>query len=313
MPPRLSIHRFSHQAMGTFFEVLIAGEEASYAGQAAREAFVEIDRLERLFSRFDPGSDIARVNRLRPGEEAVVGLDAFDCLSMAEEARRETGGAFDVNVRAGNRGGPPESAAPLMLSGGSGRFIVSRPGRESAFQAGLDLDLGGIGKGYALDAALEILKAWSLDNALLNGGTSTVLALGSPPPEENTGTHHLSVLKSGQLSDVSPNLFGWPVGVGGGWPEAPGRVFLSGRAMSGSGTEVKGQHVLDPRTGRPATGHLAAWASHPRAALADAFSTAFLVMAPAEVEDFCARHPEVWGCVVAGYGDVRVFNSGLLA
>jgi len=306
MCPRISIHRLSHQAMGTFFEILIAGEDASYAGQAAQAAFAEIDRLERLFSRFDPGSDIGRVNRLRPGEQASIGFETFDCLSLAEEARRETGGAFDVNARAGNTGthhlsvlksGQISDVSPYLLSsGGAGGFVVRRhPPNPSAY-AVLDLDLGGIGKGYALDAAAEILKAWSLENVLLNGGTSTVLAFGSAPPE--------NPLEEGK---------GWPVGVGGGWPDAPRRVLLAGRALSGSGTEVKGQHVLDPRTGRPAAGSLAAWTSHPSAALSDAFSTAFMVMAPAEVEALCVRRPDVWGCLVPGYGDVRVYNSGLLA
>jgi len=293
--------------MGTFFEVLVAGEDETYSGQAAQAVFSEVDRLERLFSRFDPGSDIGRANRLRPGEELAIGPDTYECLALAEEARRETAGAFDVNVRARNarntgthdlsvlESGQLSYVSPYLLVGGGERFLIRRPPQDPSAFIGLDLDLGGIGKGYALDRALEILKEWSLENVLLQGGTSTALAIGSAPQEENT------------------NLKGWPVGAGGGWPETPGQVLLSGRALSGSGKEVKGEHILDPRTGLPARGHLAAWASHPSAALADACSTALLVMDAAEVEDFCRRHPEVWACAVAGYGSVRIFNPGLLA
>jgi thiamine biosynthesis lipoprotein len=318
MCPHISVHRFSHEAMATFFEILVAGEEESYARQAASAAFVEIDRLEGLFSRFDPASEVSQANRLRPGEEMILGFETFTCLSLAEEARRETGGAFDVNVRAKNpintgthhlsvlKSGQISDMSPLS-------YIIRRPPHDPSAFVGLDLDLGGIGKGYALDRAIEILKEWSLDNVLLHGGTSTALAAGSPPTEKNTGTHSLSVLKSGQISDMSPYSYGWPVGVGGGWPGAPERVLLSNRALSGSGTEVKGRHVVDPRTGRPGEGHLAAWAIHASAALADAFSTAFLVMTTEEVEDFCRRHPEVWACLVAGYGTVRVFNPDALA
>jgi thiamine biosynthesis lipoprotein len=104
---------------------------------------------------------------------------------------------------------------------------------------------------------------------------------------------------------------GWPVGVGAGWPGAPSRILLSGRALSGSGTEVKGEHILDPRTGRPARRYLAAWASASSAALSDALSTAFFVMTPEEIEGYIAHHPDIWACVVVAYGDVRVFNSGL--
>jgi len=348
MCPRISVHRFSHQAMGTFFEVLISGEDESYAGQAARAAFSEIDRLERLFSRFDPASEIGRANRLKPGEEMAIGIESYECLSLAETAHRETGGAFDVNVRAGNLPAPP------FLKGGCGEistmppafeiiksptgFILRRPRQDPSVFIGLDLDLGGIGKGYALDRTLEVLKDWSIENTLINGGTSTVLALGSAPPDllddmmkdlfpageerprrdfGNDGKATLSIPElsdvSPHLSDVSPHLFGWPVGVGAGWPEAPQRALLSGRALSGSGPEVKGPHILDPRTGLIAQGSLAAWASHPSAALSDAFSTSFLVMTADEVEAFCALRPETWACVVVGYGAVRVFNPNALS
>jgi thiamine biosynthesis lipoprotein ApbE len=105
---------------------------------------------------------------------------------------------------------------------------------------------------------------------------------------------------------------GWPVGVGAGWPGTPSRVILTNRALSGSGTEVKGEHILDPRTGKPAHGHLAAWASASSAARSDALSTAFFVMTTEEVEDYARRHPDIGACVVVAYGDVRVYNSGLL-
>jgi thiamine biosynthesis lipoprotein len=297
----MAVHRFSHQAMGTIFEVFTAGEDKTYASQAAAAAFAEVDRLERLFSRFDPASEIRRANRLRPDEELAVGLETFECLTLAEEARQETGGAFDVNARAEKYGDTslisPEisDVSPYFLLKRDGQFLLRRLPQDPSTFAGLDLDLGGIGKGYALDRAGEILKDWSLENVLIHGGTSTALAWGSAPPE-NDG-------EKGK---------GWPVGVGGGWPEAPQRVTIAGRAMSGSGPEVKGQHIIDPRTGFPAQGHLAAWASHPSAALSDAYSTAFLVMATPEVEKFCRRHPEVWACVVIANGDVRVFNPEAL-
>jgi thiamine biosynthesis lipoprotein len=80
--------------------------------------------------------------------------------------------------------------------------------------------------------------------------------------------------------------------------------------LSGSGTEVKGEHVVDPRTGRPASGHAAAWASHPSAAVSDALSTAFMVMTTAEVAGFCGRHPAVWALVKTGTEKCRIFNAG---
>ena len=293
------LHRFSHQAMGTFFEATIAGEDAPYAGQAAQALFKEIDRLERLLSRFDPSSEIGRIGRLRPGESLMIGHETFECLSVAERVRQETDGAFDVNVRAAVKYGPSSQTRAEHISANSSANRLSLTQTEQGFEAAraeqadgpwrpIDLDLGAIGKGYALDRAIDLLSDWSIGNALIHGGTSTAVAVGNAPGKQ-----------------------GWPVGVGGGWPspDAPREILLSGRALSGSGTEVKGPHIIDPRTGNPAGGHLAAWALHPSACAADALSTAFMVMDTAEVEDYCRKHPEVWALVVKDYGHCLIFGE----
>jgi thiamine biosynthesis lipoprotein len=293
--PRLP--RFSHQAMGTFYEIFIAGEDEAYAGQAARAVFGEIDHLEGLFSRFDPASEIARLNRLGPGELLPIGLETFECLSVAERARADTNGAFDVNWRR-----PSPSGSPLELARTGTGFEARVRDSPDKFLRPLDLDLGAIGKGYALDRALEILGEWSIENALVHGGTTTAVAVGAPGPMTETG--------SAPAPDGARPA-GWPVGVGGGWPfeNAPREVVLTGRrALSGSGTEVKGRHIRDPRTGEPASGHLAAWALCASSAIADALSTAFMVMDTATVEEFCRTRPDVWVLVIKAYGDGRTFG-----
>ena len=295
-----SVPRFSHQAMGTFYEVFIAGEDESYAGQAARAAFGEIDRLEGLLSRFDPASEIARLNRLGPGESIPVGLETFECLSIAERVRAATGGAFDVNWR---RPAPSESGSPLDLVRTGTGFAARVRESPDKFLRPLDLDLGAIGKGYALDRSLEVLGEWSIENALVHGGTSTAIAVGAPGTKSEAAREPAP---EGTVPD------GWPVGVGGGWPceNAPREIVLTGRrALSGSGTEVKGRHILDPRTGEPAAGHLAAWALAGSAAEADALSTAFMVMDTAAVEEFCLHRPDVWALVIKAYGDGRMFGN----
>ncbi len=298
----MTVHRIAHQAMGTFFEILVAGGEAAYAGQAAQAGFKEFDRLEGLFSRFDLRSEISQINRLHPGAGLLIGIETYHCLTIGEWARTETGGAFDVNVRGwtnrksddaeedGAEPGAVPEAAFELIERAAGYEIRRRDGPPGEIPA-LDLDLGAVGKGFALDAALEILKDWDVENVLLHGGTSTALAAGSAPEFED---------KEG----------GWPVGVGGGWPclGVPGEIVLREKALSGSGTEVKGQHILDPRTGKPARGHVAAWAAHRLASVSDALSTAFMVMSTEEVEIFCAAHPDVSALAVVDYGKCRVFN-----
>ena len=303
--PGVRVHRFAHEAMATVFEVFVAGKTEAYARQAARAAFDEVDRLERLFSRFDPSSETSRIGRLRPGESLRVGIETAEVLGIAAAVQAETGGAFDINYLAVGRsaaGKRPEASPPALatlirvVQTGRGIEVVRLPAKGRAKAQALDLDLGAVGKGYALDCALAVLRDWEVENVLLHAGTSTALAAG---PGLGKG-------KEGQ---------GWPVGAGsvGGTTAGPGRVLLRDRALSGSGTEVKGEHIVDPRTGRPARGSRAAWASHPSAAAADALSTAFMVMATDEAAALCDRHPEIWALVINARKKCRIFNAGALA
>jgi thiamine biosynthesis lipoprotein len=297
-----AVSRFAHFSMGTAFELLIAGEDESYARQVSQAVFAEVDRIEDLFSRFDPSSEIGQINRLRPGQSLRVGVETYECLKTALVVQAWTGGAFDVNIGAlikyrGNDA--PEGDQPradilnrLELSQTRGGYTVKFLSAKGEKDPGsLSLDLGGIGKGYALDRTLDVLSDWGIERALVHGGTSTAIAKGTP-------------------SQGPGKIKGWPVGVGGDWrcPRTPRKLFLKDRALSGSGTEVKGDHIVDPRTGKPPRGHLAAWVSHPSAALADALSTAFMVMGTDEVRTFCVDHPEVWALVVIQFQKCEIFN-----
>ena len=302
-----SIHRFSHHAMSTVFEVVIAGMNRDYAGQASQAVFHDIDRLEGLLSRFNPSSEIGRINRLSPGEELSVGIELLECLQISEEIYDQTNGAFDINVKARikrNEGAKStedhellsSNLFPLTIERSGMRFIIAYPPDNSRDIYGeVDIDLGGIGKGYALDKAFEILRDWSIEDGFIHAGTSTVLAAGSPP-------------------DFKSDELGWPVGVATGWEKTTSvnKVILKDRALSGSGKEIKGEHIIDPFTGRPAKGHAAAWVSHPVAAEADALSTAFIVMDTEAVKEYCRNHPEVWALLVQEKGTITVLNQELL-
>jgi len=248
-----------HEAMATTFEITIEGQEEAYARQAAAAAYRELDRLETELSRFVESSDIARASRLESGGTVVIGEDALECLLTAAEVAEETGRAFDP-AYGSERGPELADGAPAFTLDPAAHVLTARARR-------LRLDLGAVGKGYALDRLAGVLAEWEVDSACLNSGGSTALALGPPP--------------SGA---------GWPVGLGEG--EARLELFLCRAALSGSGLAVKGSHLLDPRTGRPAARTLRVWASSPSAAVADALSTAFFVMTDAEVAAFCAAHPD---------------------
>ncbi len=299
---RKSVFRFAHFAMGTTFEVLLAEEDEDYACQISQAVFAEIDRIKDIISRFNPTSQIGQINRLRAGQSLRIGVETYECLKTALMVQSQTYGAFDINVGSlmKYRGEQLfEKQLPraniqkqLELSKKTHSYVAKYlPAKEIEKSTELNLDLGGIGKGYALDCTLEILSDWGVNRALVHGGTSTALAVGTPPKGE------------GQRK-------GWPVGIGGDWecPYTPKKLFLKDRALSGSGTEVKGDHIFDPRANKPAKGHLSAWVSHQSAAVADALSTAFMVMNTEEVRAYCKEHQDVWALVVVDPQTCEIFN-----
>lgn len=273
-------HRFCHEAMATSFEVIIAQEDvdATYASQAAVAVFSEIDRLEDELSRFRPTSEIARLNRLQAGQSLAVTLAAWDCLSLAKSVYAETGGAFDITIGPlmqlwrtpeGHLVEPEEARLALARqSVGSELFELEEDGcRVRVLADHMVFDLGAVGKGYALDQAVQVLQDWSITCAFLNAGDSTLLALDGP---------------SGEAA--------WPVTLAEGSQEK----WLTQQALSGSGFMVQGAHLMNPRTLRPVPlQNKRSYAIAPTAALSDALSTAFMIMSAEEIAELCARYPGV--------------------
>jgi FAD:protein FMN transferase len=243
---------FTHEAMATQFRVVMAESDAEYAGQVARAAFEELDRIEGCLSRFIESSDVSRVNRLTAGRSTVVTPETFRCLQTAQQAKRLTRGAFDVGYA---------SARKLKQS------VIALDARDSSVTAlgnAVRLDLGGIGKGFALDHMATVLRQWDIGHAILWASSSTVLALGKPNSSAGWGVH-----------------FG---------PEADRQQVTLGRSsLSASGNSVKGRHIIDPRTGRARDGLKRCWASASSAAMADALSTAFMILSEDEIRHVCRR------------------------
>lgn len=269
------VRRFSHDAMATVFEVHLVHADARYASQAAQAAFDLLDGLERELSRFRTNSDITRINHLAAGENTQVSVSTIECLVIARHMFDLTGGAFDVSIGTG---------LPTL-------DLDADTFRVTATTTGVQLDLGGVGKGYAVDRMAELLEEWGIERALVHGGFSSVLALEPPPDAE-----------------------GWPLTLSD--PANPSRILARLRArqtaLSASGLR-KGEHILDPRSGVPAAGRLAAWSLVPRpdaarqtvpgdgprfaaAAVADALTTGFMLMSSDEIQQLCDRSAglEAW-------------------
>lgn len=264
-PMSNGLNSFRHEAMNTTFEVVIYGQDEEYAFQAANAVFRELYSLETKLSKFIEYSDPGRIKVLKPGQSTKISPETMNCLLAALWVFRETDGAYDISLGKG--------LEHLLLDPGNMSAGIAIDGYE-----GLELDLGGIGKGHALDAAADLIAGWGIENALLSGGASTVLAVGKNGDKE------------------------WSLGVYG----EP--VLLKDTAISGSGKDIQGEHVIDPRTGLAAIGHDKAWAICPSAAAADALSTAFMVMDTALVEEFCRKHEGIKGLVLSNSGQLLRFG-----
>ncbi len=254
---------YSHEAMATTFQIFIAGRPAEYARQAAAAAFLELDRLENELSRYIESSDIARANRLTTGASMVLGEDALQCLLTAAQISALTNRAFDPAYATPRPAGSDE---PLFALDPTSHTLTSLTER-------LHLDLGAVGKGYALDRMAEVLAEWDVTTACLQSGGSTALALAAPP-----------------------NDAGWPIGV------ADEVMLFAHRAVSGSGIAVQGAHLIDPRTGSPAGRTRRIWSFAANAAEADALSTAFFVMTDDAVLEFCQEHADYGAAITRANG-----------
>ncbi|MCZ7638240.1 MAG: FAD:protein FMN transferase [Verrucomicrobia bacterium] len=273
---------------------------------AGEETLDEIERIEAQLSIFRPDSEMARVNRRAAEGPVRVSPPVFRLLERARILSQETGGAFDPTV------GPLVRAWGFLGGGGawpdSDRLAEARarvgmehveldPSQFSVRFArpGMMLDLGAIGKGYALDVAVELLREVGVTCALVHGGTSSVQGLGVPPDgqpwkvaigppaitSDTTATDDTAgeVLAEFVLTDVS-------LGVSA----VAGKAFRRGNREWG--------HVLDPRTGEPVQGALLAAVVLPEATATDALATALLVLGAEGLEKLGARHPNLRALVV---------------
>ncbi len=247
--------------MNTTFILHLADCSEYTARSAARQFFEELDRLEDLLSRYRESSDVSRINAMQSGETLYISEACHRCLTIAAEMQALTGGLFDVTLGAGIR--HYKDAQPGDAPGPRGRVVID-PDQHAVvcLEPGREIDLGGIGKGFALDWLSPIFEEWQISSALLAAGNSTLLARGTRA---------------------------WPVDL----PKVDDPFPLRNQALSVSGTTMQGAHILDPRTGQPArTEFQRLWITAPSAAQADALSTAALLMSAEQVKELPAHFPE---------------------
>lgn len=262
--------------MACTYSIVAYGSETANVPQAIAAALDEVDRLDRLMSHYKPASPLSRLNREAAQQAVKTDAELFDFLAECLRYSRLSDGAFDVTVGAlmkawgffrgeGRFPSASELAAARARTGYQHLLLNDSDHSVHFAQPGLELDLGGIAKGYAVDRAIAILKQRGIQTALVNAGGSTLYGLGAPPD--------------------SPT--GWPVQIQD--PLDARRVArtiqLKNRALSVSGSyekffELNGTryaHIFDPRTGVPVANMLSVAVLTTTGTAGDALDNVFYV------------------------------------
>ncbi len=274
----------SFDAMGTTYTVVAYGEDRYAVDSAIEETYEEVRRLDRMLSNYRQDSEWSLVNREAPRRPVQVSQELFDLLARCLEYSRQSEGAFDITVGPlmklwgfyRGEGRVPHRAEIRTALGRIGwrKIELDARARTVRFAAPVEIDPGGIGKGYAVDRMAEILRERGVRSALISAGRSSIYGLGAPPSEPR----------------------GWRVTIpdprrGAG---NAAEFYLKNMSMSTSGSSERFftaggrtySHIMDPRTGYPVHGMLLASVLAPRTLDSEAWTKPCFVLG----REWAARH-----------------------
>ena len=254
------------------------GPDADRLPRIVDEAFDEVDRIDRLMSHYNPNSPLSRVNREAAQHPVAVEPELFDFIVEAMRYHRDSAGTFDITVgplmkawgffRGEGRVPSNDELAAARHHVGGTHVMLNPIARTIGFdEPGVELDLGGIAKGYAVDRVVELFKRREVAAALVSAGGSTIYGLGAPPGRG-----------------------GWDVMIQD--PSDPRKIALTvqlkDRALSVAGASEKSfeargvtySHIMDPRTGSPVQGMLSVAVLASSGTAGDALDDALFVLGP---------------------------------
>lgn len=263
------------------------GDDADSLPGIVDDAFDEVDRIDRLMSHYKADSPLSRINREAAHHPVAVEPELFDFIVEAMRYQRDSDGAFDITVGPlmkawgffrgeGHLPTDDELGAARRHVGGA-HVILNRESKTIAFDAaGVELDLGGIAKGYAVDRVASLLRQRHVAAALISSGGSTIYGLGAPPGADAWD------VKLQDPIDARNTAFA---------------IKLKDRALSVAGSSEKAfeaggvrySHIMDPRTGRPAQGVLSVAVLASSGTAGDALDDAFFVLGPERSRSYLTR------------------------
>jgi FAD:protein FMN transferase len=281
----------SHNSMGTVYTVVAYGEDSAFLAEAVREVFDEIDRLDAQMSNYKPQSELSGINREAAQRGVMVEPRLFKLIQDSMSYSDESDGAFDITVgpllkawgffRGQGRVPSNQELASVMKRIGYRHILLDPARREIRFDTeGIELDLGAIAKGYALDRTAEILRARGIQSALVSSGTSSIYGLGTPPDEAGWKVSIRDPLDEKKVADTV-RIKNYSLSVSGDYEKF---FTLHGRIYS---------HIFNPKTGRPVENMLSTAVLAPLGETSDALSTSFYVMGPERSRVYLKQHPDL--------------------
>jgi thiamine biosynthesis lipoprotein len=290
--------------MGTVFEIAAYDEYPEHASQAIDEAFAEIVRLDGVMSNYKPESDLSRLNRNAHFHAEMVPADLYRVMEESVKYSKISGGKFDITVGPlvdlwkaalrGDRVPTPVEEEKLRACVGYEKIELIPPDRVKFHSPCMRVDLGSIGKGYAVDRAAEILRANGITSALVDAGQSTIYAMGAPPGKSAWQVH---------LRDPSNRV--------------DPQVRLSENSVSTSeqtppsllGNPAAG-HIIDPENGQPLKTKYALSVVAKTGTASDALSTTLLLAGPENGAPMVKEIAETAAIWVSADGETEVVTTG---
>lgn len=290
--------------MGTVFEIAAYDHSYEHGSDAIERALAEVVRIDDILSNFKPESPLSELNRSAHFHSERVSPDLYRVIERALQLSRLTDGKFDISVAplvdlwkaalSGDAIPSAEQESEVRGCVGYKKIELTPPDQITFHSPCLRLDLGAVGKGYAVDRAADVLRKWDINDALINAGGSTLLAMGSPPGKSGWLLH---------LRDPSDKL--------------DPQVMLRDQSVSTSeqtppsllGKNSAG-HIIDPDTGMPLPTDFAVSVVAKTGSTTDGLSTSLLLLGPERGRVLVSHLQEVSAIWISPRAETEIINGG---